>query len=98
MCTTIIFDKTFRSDDVLKCFSGLRVLPGGEGIAFTKSRDTRLELDRSIRPRVLTIYGGKLTSYRATSEKIIKRLQSKDVLPVRKKQADTRRLLLPEVD
>jgi len=44
---------------------------------------------------VLSIYGGKLTSHRATAEQVIRRL--KPLLPKRKKLADTRTLSLPSV-
>ncbi len=43
-------------------------------------------------PRVLTIYGGKLTSYRATAEKVMERIAG--ALPDREAVADTRELRL----
>jgi glycerol-3-phosphate dehydrogenase len=60
----------FRSDgaaQISASFAGLRVLPGGAGHAFHRSRETLLTADRSDRPRVLSIYGGKLTTWRAVS-------------------------------
>jgi glycerol-3-phosphate dehydrogenase len=68
------------------------VLPSGEGHAFHRSRETILHTDRINRPRVLSIYGGKLTSYRATAEKVVERLSA--VLPVKQARASTRELPL----
>ncbi len=89
------FALELKRDDVVEAFAGLRVLPGGGGLAFSKSREVRLLVDRPALPRVLTVYGGKLTSYRATSEKVIKRINKS--LPRRKKIADTRFVSLPDV-
>jgi len=89
------FERDLTQHDIINAFAGLRVLPGGSGDIFKKSRDTHFGKDRSSKPRVITIYGGKLTSYRATSEKLIKKLNK--VLPNRKRVADTRRLALPIV-
>jgi glycerol-3-phosphate dehydrogenase len=60
-----------RDDTVVDSFAGLRVLPAGDGVAFGKDRETRLHADVASLPRVLTIYGGKLTGYRATAEKVV---------------------------
>lgn len=95
-----IYNHYFRcsldSEDVIEAFAGLRVLPGGSGDAFRKSRDTHLHVDESIGPRVISIYGGKLTSYRATAEKLLKRIAR--VLPKSRAVADTRKLKLPVID
>jgi len=90
------FERDLKQVDIVGAFSGLRVLPGGTGDIFKKSRDTHFGKDRENNARVITIYGGKLTSYRATSAKLIKKLGT--VLPKRKRVADTRRLALPTVD
>jgi len=78
---------------VLEAFAGLRVLPAGKGRAFRRPRETVLYTDRLPRPRMLTVYGGKLTVYRSTAQKIIKRL--KESLPQRHAVASTRDLPLP---
>ena len=78
--------------DLAGSWAGLRVLPGGKGHAFHRSRETILQTDRDDQPRVLTIYGGKLTSYRATAEKVIERIRSS--LPARPPRGNTRELLL----
>lgn len=90
------FERDLKRDDVISAFAGLRVLPGGSGEIFKKSRDTHFGEDRTNDPRVVTIYGGKLTSYRATSVKLIRKLSK--VLQKREKRVDTRRLKLPVVD
>jgi glycerol-3-phosphate dehydrogenase len=78
--------------DLASSWAGLRVLPGGAGHAFHRSRETILHPDRHDRPRVLTIYGGKLTSYRATAEKVIERI--KPSLEHKSPLASTRELIL----
>lgn len=82
-----------RGDDLIRqAFAGLRVLPAGNGTSFSRSRETVLHLDRAQRPRLLTIYGGKLTSYRATAARVLRRLRPS--LPARRARADTRTLKL----
>ncbi|UCF21050.1 MAG: FAD-dependent oxidoreductase [Gemmatimonadota bacterium] len=78
-----------------EAFAGLRVLPSDGGHAFHRSREVILLGDRTDdhRPvQLLSIYGGKLTSWRATAEKALARIRS--ALPSRKPVADTRRLKL----
>ena len=79
-------------DDIASSFAGLRVLPGGAGHAFHRSRETLLVPDRARRPRVLSIYGGKLTTYRAVSQRALQRLAAS--LPRRRALAATDRLPL----
>lgn len=81
--------------DIVDAFSGLRVLPAGVGTAFGRPRETRLHCDSVRRPRVLTIYGGKLTVYRATAQRVIERLAAQ--LPDSRKQLDTATLPLTPV-
>jgi len=52
------------------------VLPGGGGHAFHRSRETILQTDRPDQPRVLTVYGGKLTTYRTTAAKVVERIRT----------------------
>ena len=87
----------FRSEpEVLDSWAGLRVLPRAKGQAFHRSRETLLFHDDPHVLRYVGIYGGKLTGYRATAERVIKTLSA--VLPVRPQLADTATLRLPEVD
>jgi len=73
-------------------FAGLRVLPSSGGKAFGRSRETILHTDRKERPRVLTLYGGKLTAYRAAAEQVMAHIVT--ALPRRQAVADTRSLPL----
>lgn len=83
-----------RSTEVLDAWAGLRVLPRAPGAAFGRSRETTLIADDEAAPRMLGIYGGKLTGYRATAERVVARLAPS--MPVRERRADTRTLRLPE--
>jgi len=61
-------------EDIVDFFTGVRVLPG-EGGGFTgRTREVRLWCDDSSRPRLVTVYGGKLTTYRRTAERVMQLL------------------------
>jgi glycerol-3-phosphate dehydrogenase len=90
------FEKTVENSQVTAAFAGLRVLPRSQDAAFHRSRDTLLHIDTKNCPRVLSIYGGKLTSHRATAEQVMRNLNG--LLPARQKRADTRNLHLPVID
>lgn len=89
------FAQNLDHSAVVKAFAGVRVLPGGGGAAFRKSRETHFSVDKKMSPGVLTVYGGKLTAYRATSAKVMQRINKS--LPHRSAIADTKNLLLPDV-
>jgi glycerol-3-phosphate dehydrogenase len=78
--------------DLLGAFAGLRVLPAGRGHAFHRSRETLLVSDRAERPRVLSVYGGKLTTWRAVAARALSRVAAS--LPARPPRARTDRILL----
>ena len=59
------------SHSVTEAFAGLRVLPTGTGTAFSRPRDTVLHTDRPRQPRLVSIYGGKLTAHRATAARVV---------------------------
>jgi len=84
-----------RSTEVLHSWAGLRVLPAAEGAAFKRSRETQLPVDNQKQPRFLSIFGGKLTGYRATALKVMKTLAP--TLPSVKVVADTAELKLEPV-
>ena len=90
------FNRELTSEDMIDVFAGLRVLPGGNENASSKSRETHFHENDPARPRVVSIYGGKLTSYRATAEKLLHRINK--VLPETRPVADTRSLEIPIVD
>ncbi len=73
-------------------FAGLRVLPAGVGHAFHRSRETLLSTDGSARPRLLSVYGGKLTTWRAVAARALAMLSA--TLPRRHPRARTDQLEL----
>ncbi len=82
--------------EIVAAFAGLRVLPASEGEAFSRPRDVILHAPGGRDARLLSIYGGKLTTYRATAAKVLKRLNS--VLPAAEARADTADIPLQPVD
>jgi glycerol-3-phosphate dehydrogenase len=79
-------------EDIVSSFAGLRVLPDGAGHAFHRPRETMLVADRIRHPRVLSIYGGKLTTYRAVAQRALQRIAPS--LPQRRALAHTDQLPL----
>jgi len=57
---------------VINQFAGLRVLPKNDGSMFSRPRDTVLHWAV---PGFLTLYGGKLTAYRSTSELVVDKIK-----------------------
>ncbi len=80
------------SPQLSECFAGLRVLPRGGHTPFHRPRDTTLAVDRSERPRLVSVCGGKLTAYRLTAERVMRLIAPS--LPETVPHADTRRLTL----
>jgi glycerol-3-phosphate dehydrogenase len=81
-----------RDTTVLDRWAGLRVLPKAQGAAFKRSRETQLPVDDRTSPRLLSIFGGKLTGYRATALKVMDKLAVS--LPSAKRKALTSELTL----
>jgi glycerol-3-phosphate dehydrogenase len=81
---------------IIDAYAGVRVLPKSDGKPFGRSRDTRLLSNNEKLPRMITLYGGKLTAYRSTAERVMKLAQRS--LPARRPRADTRTLPLVPVD
>lgn len=79
----------------VESFAGLRVLPYDSKNPFTRSREVMLCKDNKQNPRVLTLMGGKLTTYRATAERALKAISPS--LPERAPIADTKTLALQPV-
>lgn len=70
-----IYKSYFPNHDnvnLLHEFAGLRVLPKDDGSMFSRPRDTVLHWAT---PGLLSLYGGKLTAYRSTSELVIKKIK-----------------------
>ena len=78
--------------NVLERFAGLRVLPHGSGKLFNRSRETRIVRSRSNNPMYVSVYGGKLTGYRATAVKVMKHIHK--AIGRRQIRGDTRTLKL----
>lgn len=86
--------QSLHSHDIVDKFAGLRVLPVAEGAAFSRPRETDIFEDNVKAAGLFTIYGGKLTAYRATSALVLNRMTH--LLPSVKPVADTRYLKLPQ--
>ncbi len=82
--------------EYIDAWAGLRVLPrdGGATSATGRTREVQLAVDDPQSVRRVAIYGGKLTGYRATAQKVLERLRP--ALPARPPKADTATLRLPE--
>lgn len=65
------FHRNISRLDILDSFAGLRVLPRDTGSVFHRPRETIIHHNRNS-PRVFTLYGGKLTSHRATARQVLK--------------------------
>jgi glycerol-3-phosphate dehydrogenase len=77
---------------ILQRFAGLRVLPVASESAFARSRETIFTTDRDSHPRVLGIYGGKLTGWRAAAAHVLERITPS--LGARPRRAATDQLIL----
>ena len=76
--------------NVVESFAGLRVLPKLETSLFSRPRDTVIHESAE---KLLTLYGGKLTSYRITAEQVLVEIQK--MLPsVKTNQTSTRKIKL----
>jgi glycerol-3-phosphate dehydrogenase len=82
----------FGRADITRRFAGLRVLPAASQAAFDRSRETIFVADRELKPRVLGIYGGKLTGWRAAAAHVLERIETS--LPPRTRRAATDQLIL----
>jgi glycerol-3-phosphate dehydrogenase len=78
--------------DITERFAGLRVLPSATQAAFDRSRETIFTTDRDPCPRVLGIYGGKLTGWRAAAAHVMERISPS--LPAAPRRAATDQLIL----
>lgn len=74
---------------VIKCFAGLRVLPKTESSLFNRPRDTIIDESSS---GLFTLYGGKLTGYRAMAELVLEKIEK--YLPKRDTGKTTRDIKL----
>ncbi|HET8709839.1 MAG TPA: FAD-dependent oxidoreductase [Spongiibacteraceae bacterium] len=77
---------------IMDSFAGVRVLPAGTGRAFSRARESIIATFDADGAPLISIYGGKLTTYRHTAEQVIALLRSR--IGVKKAVADTRTLPL----
>ncbi len=85
-------DLELPEEENIESFAGLRVLPRTGQSAFKRSREVLFHTDNPDRPRVLSLMGGKLTTYRATALQALARLRHS--LPERQRRANTAELAL----
>jgi len=87
------FNTQLTTDNIKESFAGLRVLPHNNQSAFNKSRES-LIITNEKQPGLITLIGGKLTAYRASSEEVL--IKIKEILgPSEKKPpCDTRKIKL----
>ncbi len=68
------FKNRISHENIIDVFCGLRVLPAANEHSFKRSRDS-LILQHDETPTLITLIGGKLTAYRASSENVLKRVR-----------------------
>ncbi len=81
------FPQLAVSANEVETFAGLRVLPKSDKKAFVRPREVMFAVDDEAHPRVLSVMGGKLTTYRATAQMAMLRLAPS--LPTKERRADT---------
>ncbi|MCB1530526.1 MAG: glycerol-3-phosphate dehydrogenase [Rhodospirillales bacterium] len=66
------FQKQVSPSDIEWSYSGVRsLLEDGEGSASKVTRDYKLEMKKDFGPPVLSVFGGKITTYRRLSEQAV---------------------------
>jgi len=68
------FKTQLSKKNICDSFAGLRVLPESEQSTFNKSRES-LIINNYESPGLITLIGGKLTAYRASSEEVLSRIK-----------------------
>lgn len=89
------FPHLLYHQDQIESFAGLRVLPKNDQNAFSRSRDVMMSCDNEASPRVVSVVGGKLTTYRATAEQVLAKIRPS--LPGATARGDTRKIKLTPV-
>lgn len=71
------FKQDIKTEDVVWTYSGVRSLvDDGNQNASKITRDYRLYIDERFGPPILSVFGGKLTTYRKLSEEVVDRLST----------------------
>jgi glycerol-3-phosphate dehydrogenase len=81
-----------QSLEISGSFAGVRVLPAGSGRAFSRARESVIAQFQAGNAPLISIYGGKLTTYRYTAAEVVTLLQKS--LGPRAAIADTRHLAI----
>ena len=69
------FERQTHPEDVVWSYSGIRALfDDGAADAKAVTRDYRLELDETAGPKLLSVFGGKITTARALAEEAVDKL------------------------
>lgn len=79
-------------EQIKREFCGLRVLPRASGSPFSRSREVMIHAERGAVPRLVSVMGGKLTTYRLTAKKVLAKLAPS--LPPSSARHDTAHLAL----
>lgn len=77
LCAAVnrFFERMITPQDIVWTFSGVRaLLDDGEGDARKVTRDYRLELDTSFGAPLLSVFGGKLTTYRSLAQAAVDKI------------------------
>lgn len=91
------FKKHITPDDVVWTYSGVRSLvDDGEKNASKVTRDYKLYMDERFGPPLLSVFGGKITTYRALAEHAVDRLRT--IFPKHKMKPWTAKASLPGGD
>lgn len=91
------FKKEISSQDIIWTYSGVRPLVNdGEEEASKVTRDYKLYMDERFGAPILSVFGGKITTFRKLSEEVVDRLST--FYPKRKMQAWTEYVPLPGGD
>ena len=89
----LYFSANLKRSNIIQSFSGLRVLPASNTTSFNKSRES-LIIQNTKSPVLITLIGGKLTAYRASSEEVISEIQERLPLAKNKKRCHTKNIKL----
>lgn len=83
--------------DIIECFAGLRVLQNAADSAFNASRDTIIISNRNC-PGLITVTGGKLTTYRASAEQVVSSIKLLEQEKCNSKRSRHEKLYPPATD
>jgi len=87
------FNQQITHTNIIDRFAGLRVLPKSSHSAFNKPRES-LVIPNQETPALITLIGGKLTAYRASSETVLKHIKKQLDVPEQLKAKNTKHLHL----